>query len=88
MKPKIMVIAGTALALAITAMEPVHAKGCECTGQDVSPEPLNPIHLAAGCREDTDEVAEAQENFCAGGKRLCFIDECVNKLTWHCRCAP
>jgi transposase len=34
------------------------------------------------------EVAEAQENFCAGGKRLCFIDECVNKLTWHCRCAP
>jgi hypothetical protein len=38
MKSKIMVIAGTALALAITAMEPVHAKGCECTGQDVSPD--------------------------------------------------
>jgi hypothetical protein len=36
MKSKIMVIAGTALALAITAMEPVHAKGCECTGQDES----------------------------------------------------
>lgn len=36
MKSKIVVIAGSVLALAITVTEPVHAKGCECTGQEVS----------------------------------------------------
>jgi hypothetical protein len=36
MKSKISVIVGSVLALAITATEPVHAKGSDYTGQDVS----------------------------------------------------
>ena len=35
MKSKISVIVGSVLALAITATEPVHAKGSDCTGQDL-----------------------------------------------------
>ena len=36
MKSKISIIVGSVLALAITATEPVHAKGCDCTRQDLS----------------------------------------------------
>jgi hypothetical protein len=40
MKSKISVIVGSVLALAITATEPVHAKGSDCTGQGLSAEPV------------------------------------------------
>ena len=54
MKSKISVIVGLVLALAITATEPVHAKGCDCARQDLSvdkpvqlpPQPQTPIDSA------------------------------------------
>jgi hypothetical protein len=56
MKSKISVIVGSVLALAITATEPVHAKGCDCTRQDLGvdkpvqlppqPQPQTPIDSA------------------------------------------
>ena len=36
MKSKISVIVGSVLALAITATEPLHAKGSDYTGQELS----------------------------------------------------
>jgi hypothetical protein len=56
MKSKISVIVGSVLALAITATEPVHAKGSDCTGQGLSAEPVqlppqSPISSAPGDRE-------------------------------------
>ena len=43
MKSKIVVIAGSVLALAITVTEPAHAKGCECTGPEVSADKSVPL---------------------------------------------
>jgi hypothetical protein len=36
MKSKISVIFGSVLALTITATEPMHAKGCDCIGPNLS----------------------------------------------------
>jgi hypothetical protein len=44
--------------------------------------------LSRGKTTALERVLRIEENFCAGGKRLCFIDEYANQLTWHCRCAP
>jgi hypothetical protein len=43
MKSKIVFIAGSVLALAITVTEPVHAKGCECTGPELSADKSVPL---------------------------------------------
>jgi hypothetical protein len=40
MKSKVSVIVGSMLALMITARGPVHAKGSDYTGQDLSAEPV------------------------------------------------
>jgi len=45
MTSKISVIVGSVLALAFMATEPVHAKGCDCTGQDLSVD--KPVRLPA-----------------------------------------
>jgi hypothetical protein len=54
MKSKISVIVGSVLALAITATEPVHAKGSDYTAQDLSlDQPVQPppqIRVAGGAR--------------------------------------
>ncbi len=65
MKSKISVIIGSVLALAITATEPVHAKGSDYTGQDVSVD--NPVQLPP--QTSQIPINSAPKDRVAGGHR-------------------
>ena len=68
MKSKIVVIAGSVLALAITVTEPVHAKGCECTGPELSADKSVPLPPQKGGAYSPSKPNPSGERV-AGGHR-------------------
>ena len=68
MKSKISVIVGSVLALAITATEPVHAKGCDCIGPNSSVD--KSVQLPPQPQTPTDSAqSKSRGDRVAGGHR-------------------